>query len=305
MAKIHSKTAFSYIRRSPFQALAAIFVLALTFFVSTVIFTLVYSSNQILGYFETRPQVIAFLSAEAEQDQISELEQKLNQDFRVKDVKFVTKEEALGIYKEATVDNPLLAELVSPSIFPSSLEFSLADLSYAEEVISEIEKNSIVEQVAFTASIGGQDKVRDTVSQLRTLTRYVRIGGGVFVGILLSTSFLVLIVIISMRMATRKEEVEILNLIGATKSFIRKPIVIEAQVYAIAGVVLGWLFAFVLVLYTAPSVLSYFNQIPVLPKDTITLFKLFGIVLAFELFLGVLLAYIGSFIAVSRASRIK
>lgn len=305
MAKIHSKTAFSYIRRSPFQALAAIFVLALTFFVSTVIFTLVYSSNQILGYFETRPQVIAFLSADAEPDQISDLEDKLNQDFRVKDVNFVTKEEALGIYKEATVDNPLLAELVSPSIFPASLEFSLADLSYAEEVISEIEKNSIVEQVAFTASIGGQDKVRDTVTQLRTLTRYVRIGGGVFVGILLSTSFLVLIVIISMRIATRKEEVEILNLIGATKSFIRKPIVIEAQVYAVVGVILGWLFAFVLVLYTAPSVLTYFNQIPVLPKDTGTLFKIFGIVLASELFLGVLLAYIGSFIAVSRASRMK
>lgn len=305
MAKLHSRTAFSYIRRSPFQAVAAIFVLTLTFFVSTVMFALVYSSNQILTYFETRPQVIAFLKSDADQSQISGLEQKLGQDYRVKDVNFVSKEEALSIYKEATVDNPLLAELVSPSIFPASLEFSLTDLSYAEEVISEIEQNSIVDQVAFTASLGGKDKVRDTVSQLRTITRYVRIGGGAFVGILLGTSFLVLVVIISMRMATRKEEVEILNLIGATKSFIRKPIVIEAQIYSLVGVVLGWLLAFVLVLYTAPSIFSYFNQIPVLPKDTLMLFRLFGMVLASEILLGLVLAFVGSYIAVSRAARSK
>jgi len=284
MTNIHIKTAFSYIRRSPFQALSAIFVLSLTFFVSTVLFALVYASNQVLTYFETRPQVIAFL---------------------VPDVTLVSKEEALAIYKDATIDNPLLAELVNPSIFPASLEFSLTNLSFAEEVIGEIEKNPVVEQVAFTASLGGKTNVKDTVSKLRAITTYVRIGGGVFAGILLGTSFLVLVVIFSMRMATRRDEIEILDLIGATRKFIRKPIVIEALVYAISGVFLGWLFALVLVLYTAPSILSYFSNIPVFPKDTGALFYLFGIVFGAELLVGVVLAYTGSFLAVSRAKKAK
>ena len=305
MTNIHIKTAFSYIRRSPFQALSAIFVLSLTFFVSTVLFALVYASNQVLTYFETRPQVIAFLVPDVTQTQVSDLQSKLALDLRVKDVNFVSKEEALAIYKDATIDNPLLAELVNPSIFPASLEFSLTNLSFAEEVIGEIEKNPVVEQVAFTASLGGKTNVKDTVSKLRAITTYVRIGGGVFAGILLGTSFLVLVVIFSMRMATRRDEIEILDLIGATRKFIRKPIVIEALVYAISGVFLGWLFALVLVLYTAPSILSYFSNIPVFPKDTGALFYLFGIVFGAELLVGVVLAYTGSFLAVSRAKKAK
>ncbi len=88
---IHLKTAFDYIRRAPFQALAAIFVLTLTFFVGTLFAVLLYSSTKVLTYFETRPQVIAFLKDSATSDDISNLQHKLSGDIRVKDVKFVTK----------------------------------------------------------------------------------------------------------------------------------------------------------------------------------------------------------------------
>jgi len=64
MTNIYLKTALDYVRRAPFQALAAIFVLTLTFFVGTILAILVYSSSKVLTYFETRPQVIAFLKDE-------------------------------------------------------------------------------------------------------------------------------------------------------------------------------------------------------------------------------------------------
>src|SRR5688572_6748548 len=118
----HFKTSFQYIRRAPFQALAAIAVLSLTFFVGTLIALLVYSSNQVLRAFETRPQVIAFLKKDSLEEEFMALQQKLKSDERLHDVKLVSKEEALEIYKSATSDNPLLGELVSPSIFPASIE---------------------------------------------------------------------------------------------------------------------------------------------------------------------------------------
>jgi len=132
MANIHLKTALDYIKRSPFQALAATFVLSLTFFVATLVSILVYSSSQLLSYFETRPQVIAFLKDNATESQIAELSGRLSSDTRIKEVKYVSKEEALAIYKKATSDNPLLGELVSPTIFPASLEFSVNDLTFAQ-----------------------------------------------------------------------------------------------------------------------------------------------------------------------------
>jgi len=174
---IHLRTAFDSIRRSPFQALAATFVLALTFFVATHISVLVYSSSRLLKYFETRPQVIAFLKSEATSEEISDLQNKLSVNPKIKEVRYVSKEEALEIYKKATADKPLLSELVSPSIFPASLEFSLTNLADAQALIDEVKSESIVDQVGFTASLGGEEELGDVVSRLRTLTWYLRVGG--------------------------------------------------------------------------------------------------------------------------------
>ena len=305
MSAIHLKTAFSNIRRSPFQAFAAIFVLSVTFFVVTLMALMVFASNNVLTYFETRPQIIAFIKDEVKAEEIAALQYKLEMDERVKEVKYVTKEQALEIYKEATADNPLLSELVSPSIFPASLEFSLNDLEYAEDIIGETKNEEIVDQVGFTASIGREDALQDSVDRLKTLTLYTRYAGGVFAMILTITSLLVLLIIISMRITTRREEVEVLDLIGATRGFIRKPLVIEAITYAVVGVFMGWVVALILILYSTPAVLSYFNEIAVLPRDTLSLFGLFGVVLGIELFVGILLALIGSSLAISRASRTK
>ena len=305
MASIHTKTAFDYIRRSPFQALAAVFVLAITFFVTTLLAVLVYSSNNVIRYFETRPQVIAFLKDEITTEQIANLQNKLIADERVKDVRYVSKEEALSIYKSATSDNPLLSELVSPSIFPASLEFSLKDLTQAQEIIDEVKTSEIVDQVGFTASLGGESNLEDVVERLKNIAYYLRVGGGIFVGLLITTSFLVLIIIIGMRMSIKKGEIEVLDLIGATPGFIRNPILIEALMYSLTGVIIGWLLNFILFLYLTPSIIGYFAEVPVLPRDTIELVGLFGIILGIEVVIGSFLALTGSMLAISRARKSK
>ncbi len=298
---IHTKTAVDAIKRSPFQAISAIFVLTLTFFVATTVSILVYASNKSLSYFETRPQIISFLKNEANSEAVTALQNKLESDIRIKDVKYVPKEGALEIYKKATEDNPLLAELVSPSIFPASLEFSVTDLKLAEEVINDIKSEAVVEQVGFTANIGGEKSLGDVVSRLKTISYYLRIGGIVFVGALAITSFLVLLVIISMRMTSRKGEVEILSLIGATPKFIRSPIILEGVIYSLVGVVSGWTVSLIFWLYVSPSLLSYFGAIPVLPKEPLSFFLLFASILGVEIFIGLAIAITGSLIAVKRS----
>ena len=138
---------------------------------------------------------------------------------------------------------------------------------------------------------------------LKNISFYIRLGGGVFASILAGTSLLILMVIISLRMTLRRDEIEILSLIGATPSFIRSPIIIEALLYAFAGVFLGWLVAFILVLYSTPLLISYFGEIPVLPRDIFKLSAIFGVVLLIELASGFILATLGSFLAVTRVRR--
>lgn len=305
MANIHLKTAWDHIRRVPFQALAAFFVLTITFFVVTFLSVVVYASSQVLKYFETRPQVIAFLRSDSAEEASLLLQQKLGNDERVKEVRYVSKEEALEIYKKATADNPLLTELVSPAIFPASIEFSLKDLSFAQEVIDEVKKSEVVDSVGFTASLGGEDSLSDVLNRLRKVSWYIKIGGGAFSAFLVGTSFLVLFIIIGMRMTTRRGEIEILNLIGATPGFIRSPIILEALIYTTAGVLTGWVAAFILVLYSTPTLILYFGDIPILPKSALDLFTFFAIILACELSAGWFLALSGSILAVARAKKRK
>jgi cell division transport system permease protein len=302
---IHLKTAWNNIRRSPFQALAAVFILTVTFFVTTILSVFIYSSNQVLKYFETRPQVIAFLKDGAKEEEITTLQNKLASDTRIKKVNYVSKEQALEIYKKATSENPLLSELVSPSIFPASLEFSLSNLAYAEDVITDLKKESIVDEVGFTASLGGESTLTDVVGRLRQISYYIRIGGGVFVGFLLGTSLLVMFVIIGMRMTGKRGEIEILDLIGATPGFIRSPIVLESLIYGIVGSVVGWVSAVLLILYSTPSLIRYFGDIPVLPENTLKLLIILLIVLAVEIMVGATLSLSGSLLAVSRVKRKK
>lgn len=300
---MHLKTAFGYIRRSPFQALAAISVLALTFFMSTVLALLVYASNKALVYFETRPQVIAFIKDDAALDDVSALQKRLDDDSRVTEVKYVSKEKAFEIYKEATADNPLLSELVSPTIFPASIEFSVTDLNFAKEIIDEVKGEGVVDSIGFTASLGGEETLGDVVERLKTITLYVRVGGAGLVVALSGASFLVLMVVIGMRISTRREEIETLDLLGATAGFIRAPIVLEALIYAFFGVLIGWIGGLILALYSAPTLISYFGEIPVIPRDSFAFFSLLGIIAASELVVGIVIALFGSLTAVGRARK--
>lgn len=298
------KTAKKHIRRAPYQALAAVLIMTLTFFVATILAILAYASHSTLRHFETQPQIIAFLKNEATSEQVSVLQKELDADLRVRNVHYVSKEDALEIYRKATSDKPVLSELVSPKVFPASLEFSVTDLSFAEEVIREVEQKETVNQVAYTASLGSTKNIGEVVNNLRTITNYIRIGGLVLLGFLLTSSLLILLVILGMRIASRREEIEILQLIGATPGFIRAPFIFEGIFYALSGALVGWLVATLGILYLTPSIASFFADIEVLPLTTQGLAMLFGVILGTELLLGLMLGATGSFIALRRYLKI-
>lgn len=302
---LHFKTSIDNIRRAPFQAMAAISVLAITFFVTTLIAVAVFSSQQLLSYFESRPQVIAFLVEDATQEQVDELMARLADDPRVINLNFVSKEKALEIYKDATSDNPILGELVSPSIFPASIEFSPRQLSEAEELISLMQGELIVDEIGFTASVGGSSTVSGVIDRLKTFSDYTRMAGLISISVLAVTSFLVLVVVIGMRISMKREEIESLSLIGATPGFIRAPLVLEAIHYSFVGAFAGWLIASVLVMYASPTIFGYFKDVPVLPKETGDFFALLGIIFAFEIIAAFVIALFGSLFSLSRALKFK
>jgi cell division transport system permease protein len=216
--KEHLETTWTHIRRSPYQALAAIGIMTLTFFLSTLIILVAAGSQALLHYFETRPQVTAFFKDEVKMDEVEKLKEKLNQTGKIKSLKYVSKEEALEIYKEQNKSDPLLLEMVTANILPASLEVSTTDIAYLGEIAQILRQQPEVEEVIF------QEEV---VKTLKTWTDTLRKIGAVLIGFLGLISFLIVLIIIGMKVALRKEEVEILQLIGATNWYIRAPFIFE------------------------------------------------------------------------------
>lgn len=298
------ETAWKHIRRTPYQALAAVCIMTLTFFVGTVLVVLAYGFSSLLSYYETRPQVIAYLKNDATAERISAFQRKLEADARIENVRYVSKEQALNIYKEATANNPLLAEFVSPKVFPASIEFSVTNLAFAQEVINDVGRENFVDEVAFTANLGDSKNLNAVVDRLNRIANYLRLGGAILLGFLLASSLLVLLVITSMRIASRRDEIEILQLIGATPGFIRIPFILEGIFYSVVGAAVGWLLAFLLTLYLSPSLASFFQGVAFLPTEITSLLGLFGIVLGIQMAVAALLGASGSFVAIKRYLKI-
>src|SRR3990167_1512003 len=93
-------TVSKYIRRSPYQALSATLIMSLTFFAITVFSILTILSIRFISYFETRPQLTVFFKDSADREEIADLETQLKDTGKTSQVKYVSKEEALAIYRE-------------------------------------------------------------------------------------------------------------------------------------------------------------------------------------------------------------
>jgi len=281
------KTTWAHIRRSPYQTLAAIGIMTLTFFLSTLIIFVAAGSQALLHYFETRPQVTAFFKDEVKMDEVEKLKEKLSQTGKIKSLKYVSKEEALEIYKEQNKSDPLLLEMVTANILPASLEVSTTDITYLGEIAQILRQEPGVEEVAFK---------EDVVKALKNWTDTIRKVGLALIGFLGVVSFLVVLVIIGMKVALRKQEVEILQLIGATRWFIRAPFVFEGIFYGILGVVLGWIGGVLLLLYSTPFLVEFLSGIPILPVPLMFILAVLG----GEILAGTIIGSLGSLLAVKR-----
>jgi len=285
-----AKTAWKNIRRSPYQALAAILIMTLTFLAISFFTFLLVGSSKVINYFESKPQVTAFFKNEAKQSDINQLEDQLQTTGKIASIKFVSKDEALKIYREQNKNDPLLLDLVTADVLPSSFEISTVKIEDMAAISNALNKSALVSDVIYQ---------KDVVSTLTSWTSAIRKIGIVFVALLSLVSIFIMATIIGIKISQKKEDIEIMKLIGATNWYIRWPFLTEGILYGIVGAVVGWAIATIGLLYATPFLESFLKGIPVLPASYIDLLALLGLEIVFAVFLGA----ISSFLAVLRYSK--
>jgi len=274
-------------RRSPYQSLASILILSFTFFVAYSFSLFLVGSEVVLQFFETRPQVIAFFEIETTNDQIKRVTEEIIEKDFVSDIEFVSKEEALEIYREENKDDPLLLELVTAQILPASLEVSgrnIEDLPRIREVLEDYE---------------GIDEVilqQDIIDSLSSWTRSIRLVGMISVALLGLVSLLIMVIIIGMKVVTKRPAIKIMRLIGATKWFIKSPFVFEGVLYGLVSSLLGWGGSVIALLYLTPWLKEFLGSIPIFPVPV----AFYAVQLGVGTVLGMLLGAFAGAVAVGR-----
>jgi len=282
---------WQHIRRNPHQSLAAVAVMLSNFLlITSVVFTLL-GLGSVLRFLGTRPEVTAFLKDEVKKEQIDSLIADMEQKEEVKEVRFVSKEEALEIYKKDFSDNPLLLEMVTAEVLPASIEISAQSPEVLKEVASELTtKADLFEEVVF------QQEVVDSLLKWTQSAEQIGIGLIVFLSLV---SLVVIWVIVGMKITLRKKEISVLNLLGAGSGYIINPFLLEGIFYGVAGAILGWGMIMGVSFLLKPHLTNFFEQIPFWPSS----FLPFALILLSEMVFGALIGLMASIMAVKKHLR--
>lgn len=275
------------IRRSPYQSTLTIFILTITFFIAYCFSLLSIGSAKVLSFFETQPQVIAFLKLDAQDSDLEKISQKMREKTYVKDVKIVTQSEALKIYQKENQDDPLLLELVTEDILPASVEVAAADAKSLDTIKNDLQAESAVEDVSLQ---------EDVVNNLVRWTNAMRIIGLFLLGTLTVTSFLMITTTISMKISAKRKNIQIMKFVGANNSYISRPYLLEAIVTSSVASLLAFALYGAMILYINPWLKNFLTGIIDFPIA----WQFFAYQFAAGIGLAIMLGVVASYSAVAR-----
>ena len=186
-------------------------------------------------------QVTAYLQDEATPLAVTELQTKLKSWSDVKSVELVDKSAATAAFKTqmASYAPGLLSDTDMSNPFPASLKITLADAvgTGVEKLADRVRAQPGIEDVSY-----GQNWIH-TYS---AIVNWIQEAGLIVIGVLFIGSLLIVGNSIRASIASRREEIEVLELIGATSYMIRRPHIIEGALLTLsaAALALGLNFVF-------------------------------------------------------------
>lgn len=194
----------------------------------------------LVGHVKSESKISVFLTASADAAQIAQIENTLKENSSIKSVKFVSKEDALAQLTAVNANENLLDSLVTnplPDAF--FIEPTLLDADSVESL-----KNTLSE-------IEGVESVLVDGAWIKRFNYLLQLGQKALLLLSCLLGFALVVVIgntIRMQVLTQQAEIELSQLIGATKSFIRRPFLYLGALYGFGGGILAALISWIIIL---------------------------------------------------------
>ena len=214
-----------------FRSFASVTVIAACLIIMGSFALLGINVDSIIKDMESESQILAFVDEELSQDDARLLEGPIRTIANVRDVRFVTREEAMENFKKQHNDSAVFSDL-EPSVLRNRYVVYLNDITRMEETRDNLKAIPGVAEVSAEIGIAkGFIIVRNVISVITAI----------LIVVLLVISMFMMSNTIKLATYTRREEIAIMKMVGAGNGFIRFPFIVEGLVLGLMGAAVGFL----------------------------------------------------------------
>ena len=195
------------------------------------IFALLYGNlKKLAGTLQQDIEVVVYVESQASDKVVEEVRQRLESEQAVETLSFVSKNQALKEFYQHFPDESRMLEGMNENPLPASFVVQITprfQVSDSIEIFAErVKQFPGVDQVRYS---------QDWIDTLALLVSYFEFGAVIIGAILAVATITIIANTVRLSFYSRKEEIEILRLIGATGSFIATPYVIEGAILGACG----------------------------------------------------------------------
>lgn len=288
--------------RNAWLTIAATAVMTITLL---VVFTTFAARNVLLdtiGVIRDSVDMSIYVRYDTDEKTIKTIQTDLEKLKTVKSVNYVTSAEARSIFAKEKASDPAALEALNQSEnrFPGTFRIKIVNIDDPSELQAYVKSNETLKAAIDPSPSRQPSFAGDRKSAIENIGRWV--GFAEKAGLIASIVFVTissLIVFNTIRMAifNRKDEIQMMKLIGADKSFIRGPFLVEAVVYGCIAAVIATVLGVVLLQASSEKLLAAgVNMQNTLDLSTMYL----PVVLLCMVVLGGLIGVISSLLATQR-----
>jgi len=247
------RRAIRNMRQWPLLCTASILTMAVALATIATFFLVVVNVDQLSHRWSKEIQVVAYLDQAPKPRELVEYIKKLEMFPEIESVKYVSKEEALKRFRSRLGNDASLLEGVSSDLLPASFELGL-HLKFRNQAGIQ----QVIDRLGKTLDIKDLRYGQKWLERFNAFVGMLRFVGLVLGGFLLFAALFIVSNTIKLTLYARRDELEIMALVGATMRFIQIPFLLEGAIQGLLGGLLSLIFLLVIFkLVIARSVASF------------------------------------------------
>ena len=270
------------IKRAPLLVFATIIaVLVSSFLVFTTLSARSIVQNNTLRW-QSGVHVVVFLDDRVTTTAHKQLQESLESYPEVRIVDYFSKSEAKEEFQSLFKDQPELLAEVDFEILPSSLRINLNDPSDYTLIIERLEGNPAVKEIRSSG---------EAIERLLSLTDTLVISATAFATLIGFAAFILIINTLRLAAYSKRKEIKIMRLLGASSTYIRLPFILEAVVESLIGTSIAVGFGWAVIEYSKNSIVAE-SIFDITISDDYLIFLTLSLLL-FSLVFGLFASFVG------------